>query len=77
MITYASVVSHDTMSIYLSIEALNDMIVKTADIMNTYTKAPCGEKVYTILVPEFVLDEEKMAIIGRALYRLKSAGASF
>ena len=39
------------------------MSVKTSEIMNAYIKASCGEKVYTILVPEFGTDEGKMVII--------------
>ena len=76
-ITYASVVSRETVRIALMMAALHDLNVKTADIMNAYIKAPCAEKVYTILGPEFGPDEGKMAVIVRALYGLKSAGASF
>ena len=44
--------------------------------MNDYIKAPCGEKVYTILGPEFGPYKGKLDVIVRALCGLKSAGAS-
>ena len=50
--------------------------VKTADVINSYIKEPCGEKVYTILGPDFGPDEWKFAVIVWELYGLKSAGAS-
>ena len=57
--------------------ALNDTSVKTDDTMNTYIKTPCGEKVYTILEPEFGMDEGNMVITIQTFYVLKSTGASF
>ena len=74
-ITYASVVFRETMMIALTMEVLNEMIVKTADIMNIYIKLPCGEKVCTMLGTEFGPDEGKTEIIVRSLYGLKSAGS--
>ena len=62
-ITYASVVSRETVRIALTMAALHDLNVKTADIMNAYIKAPCAEKVYTKLGSEFGPDEGKVAII--------------
>ena len=76
-ITYASVVSRDTVRIALTIAALNDLDVKTADVMNAYITAPVQEKVWTILGPEFGDDHGKKAIICRSLYGLKSSGAAF
>ena len=76
-ITYASVISCETLIIDLTMAALHDLSVKTADITNAYIKAPCGEKVYTILGPEFVPYKGKLAVIFWALYGLKSSGASF
>ena len=60
-ITYASVVSRETVRIALTMAALHDLNVKTADIMNAYIKAPCAEKVYTKLGSDFGPDEGKMA----------------
>jgi hypothetical protein len=75
--TYASVVSRETVRIALLIAALNDLPVWAADIMNAYITAPNQEKIWTTLGAEFCEDAGKKAIIVRALYGLKSAGASF
>jgi hypothetical protein len=48
-----------------------------ADIENAYLMAPITEKVWTVLVPEFGDDAGERALIARALYGLKSAGAAF
>jgi hypothetical protein len=76
-ITYASVVSRESVHIALLLAALNYVEVKTADIENAYITAPCSEKIWTVLGPEFGLDAGKKAFIVRALYGLKSAGALF
>jgi hypothetical protein len=76
-ITYARVVSRETVRIALMLAALNDLQVKAGDVLNAYITAPVKEKVWTILGPEFGNDSGKSAIIVRALYGLKSAGAAF
>ena len=76
-LTYASVVSRESVRIALTIAALNDLEVKTSDIENAYLTAPTEEKLCTKLGPEFGEDEGKTAIIVQALYETKSAGASF
>jgi hypothetical protein len=63
--------------IALTLAALNDLDVKMADIENAYLTAPITEKVWTVLGPEFGNDAGKRALIVRALYGLKSAGAAF
>jgi hypothetical protein len=75
--TYASVVSRESVRIALTLAALNDLEVKTADIENAYLTTPIGEKIWYTLGPEFGEDAGKRAIIVRALYDLKSARASF
>ena len=57
--------------------ALNDLEVKVGDVLNAYITAPITEKVWTVLGPEFGQDAGKSAVIVRALYGLKSAGAAF
>ena len=58
--------------------ALNDLEVKTSDIYNAYLTAPCSEKIWTTLGSEFGPDlAGKKYLVVRALYGLKSAGASF
>jgi len=76
-ITYASVVSRETVRIALLMAALNDLDVKVGDVLNAYITAPITEKVWTVLGPEFGNDAGKSAIIVRALYGLKSSGAAF
>jgi hypothetical protein len=76
-ITYASVVSRETVCLALTIASLNDLEVKVGDILNAYITALVKEKVWTVLGPEFGHDTGKSAIIVRALYGLKSAGAAF
>lgn len=76
-LTYASVVSRDTVRIALTIAALHDLDVKTADVENAYLTAPTTEKVWTTCGPEFGPDQGKRALIVRALYGLKGSGASY
>jgi Reverse transcriptase (RNA-dependent DNA polymerase) len=76
-ITYSSVVSRDSVRIALTIAVLNDLKIFACDIQNAFLTAPCREKLYTVAGPEFGSDEGKVMIIVRALYGLKSAGATF
>ncbi len=76
-ITYASVVSRETVHLTLTFASLNDLKVKVGDVLNTYITAPVMEKVWTILGSKFGHDSGKNAVIVRALYGLKSAGAAF
>jgi len=76
-LTYSSFVSRETVRIALTMAALHDLEVKTSDIQNAYLTAPCAEKIWTVLGPEFGPDAGKKAIIVRALYGLGSAGQSF
>jgi len=75
--TYSSVVSRETVRIALTMAALNELEVKASDIQNAYLTAPCAEKVWTKLGPEFGPDAGKRAIIVRALYGLGGSGQSF
>jgi hypothetical protein len=47
-LTYASVVSRETVRIALTIVALHDLDVKAADVENPNLTAPTTEKVWTI-----------------------------
>ena len=76
-LTYASVVSRESVRIALTLAALNDLEVKTGDIENAYLTAPVSEKIWTTCGPEFGSQQGRIAVIVRALYGLKSAGASF
>ena len=77
-ITYASVVSRESVRIAFLIAALNDLDVLAADIGNAYLNARTKEKVYIICGKEFG-DEYvgRKAVIVRALYGLKSSGAAW
>ena len=61
----------------LTIAALNELEIMSADIENAYLTAPCREKCWTRAGPEFVSDENKIFIITKALFGLKSSGAAF
>jgi hypothetical protein len=50
-ITYASVVSRETMRLALTFASLNDLKVKVGNVLNAYITAPVKEKVWTILGP--------------------------
>ena len=76
--TFAGVVSRETVRIALTYAALNDLDVCACDIQNAYLQAPTSEKHYIICGPEFGLENVgKSAIIVRALYGGKSAGADY
>ena len=75
--TYSSVVYRESVRLAIMLAALNALEVKCDDVMNAYTTAPIIEKVWTILGTKFGADTGKRAIIVRALYVLKSAGAAF
>ena len=76
-ITYSSVVSRDSVRIALTIAALNGLKVRACDIQNAYLTAPCRERIWTVAGPEFGSDAGKNMLIVRALYGLKSSGASY
>ena len=59
------------------IASLSNLEVKLGNISNAYVKAPVTEKVSTTLDPEFNKDIRNSALIVRALYGLKIAGAAF
>ena len=48
-ITYASVVSCETVRMTLMIAAFNDLEVKSGNILNAYVQAPVTKKVWTTL----------------------------
>jgi hypothetical protein len=65
-ITYASVVSCETICIALLMAALNDLNVKVGDVLNAYITAPITKKVWTVPGPEFGINASKSAIIAHA-----------
>ena len=76
--TYAGVVSRESVRIAFTYAALNDLDVWVGDVQNAYLQAPCSEKYYTVLGPEFGSEYKgRKALIIRAAYGLKNAGADF
>jgi hypothetical protein len=67
----------DSVRICLLIAALNALDVLAANIENAYLTAPNREKIWCWAGTEFGNDKGKPFIVVRALYGLKSAGASF
>ena len=75
---YAGVVSQESVRIALTYAALNDLDVCCGDIKSAYLQAPSLEKHYIICGKEFPLEMQgRVAIIRRALYGGKSAGADY
>ena len=77
-LTYAGVVSCESVRIAFTYAALNGVDVFAVDICNAYLQAPSSQKDYIIFGPEFGLENiGKVALIHRALYGGKSAGRDF
>ena len=74
-LTYASVVSRESVRIALTLTTPNGLDAKINDIQNAYLNASTTERLYTKLGPEFDLDACKIAVIVRAPYGTESAGA--
>jgi hypothetical protein len=76
-ITYASVVSRESVRIAFLIAALNGLDIAAADIGNAYINAPCRERVGITCGAEWGPLQGMKAKIVRALYGLKSSGAAW
>ena len=76
-ITYASVVTRESVRLAFLIAALNDLEVEAADISGAYLNAPCREKISVTCGLEFGIYAGRTAIVERALYGLKSSGAAW
>ncbi|KAL7488248.1 hypothetical protein ACHAW6_013826 [Cyclotella cf. meneghiniana] len=77
ILTYARIVSQETVCISLLVTALKDIDIWATDVLNAYITAPCRKKIWTTLGKEFGDDCGRKAIIVQALYGLKSSGAAF
>ena len=76
--TYAGVVSRESVRIAFTYAALNSLPICAADIQNAYLQAPASEKHYIVCGPEFGIENQgRLAVIVRALYGGKSAGADY
>ncbi len=77
-ITYARVVSLDSVRLVFLLAALNDLDIVACDVGNAYLNArPCREKIGFVARPEFGSRQGTLINIVRALYGLKSSGAAF
>ena len=77
-ITFASVVSRDSIRLAFLVAALNDLDILSADISGAYLNANAAEKVYTIAGKEFGPEREgRVVVITRALYGLRSSGKAW
>jgi Reverse transcriptase (RNA-dependent DNA polymerase) len=56
---------------------LNELDVMAANIGNVYLNAYTAEKVFMITGPEFGEESNRVAVMVRALYGLKSNGAAW
>ncbi len=72
-VTYASVVSRETVGIALTMAALNAPKVMTANIITD----PNKEKIWMLVGPEFGKNKGCNAIVVRAQFRLKSVREAF
>ena len=77
--TFSTVASRDSVRIMFLVAALNDLKILSTDVGNAYLNANCREKVHVKCGKELFGPEHegKYAVIVRALYGLKSSGASW
>jgi hypothetical protein len=67
-VTYARVVSRESVRIGFLIAALNDLNILSADIENAYLTSTCEERIYTVLGPDFGPNRQgKKSLVVRAL----------
>ena len=77
LITYSSVVSHKSVHLAFLIAALNGVNILSCDLENAYLNAKCCERIWFEAGIECGEDAGKVCVLTCALYRLKSAGASW
>jgi hypothetical protein len=75
--TYSSVVSRDSVQVGFMLAVLNRLDVMACNLENAYLMAPCMEKIWFEGGLECGSDKGKVCVGVRALYGLKSAGASW
>ena len=76
-LTYSLVVSRDSIWIALTVVALNELEVMACNIQNAYLTTDCCKKIWTRAGPEFGLEASTIMFIRKALYGLRSSGATF
>ena len=76
-LTYASVVTRDSVRLGFLIAALNNLDILAGDVQNAYLNVPTKEKVYFTAGSEWKADEGRTIMIVRALYGLKSSALAW
>ena len=71
--TYSSVVSRDTVRIGFLLAALNGLDVLAGDIQNAFLSAPTKERIFFYAGEEWKADKDRVVVVVRALYGLKSS----
>ena len=74
---YSTVVSRDTVQIGFLVAALNDLDILAGDIQNAFLEAPTKEKIFFYAGDEWRADKDKVVVVVRALYGLKSSALQF
>ena len=75
--TYSSVVSRDTVRIGFLAAALNGLDILAGDIQNAFLEAPTKEKIFFYAGDEWKADKDRVVVVVRALYGLKSSALQF
>ena len=75
--TYSSVVSRDTVRIGFLMAALNGLDILAGDIQNAFLEAPTKERVFFYAGDEWKADKDRVVVVVRALYGLKSSALQF
>ena len=74
---YASIMSRETVTIALTLDELNNISVKVADIKNAYITSPVTETIWKVLGPDFGEDDGSKSIVVRTFYGLNISGSKF
>jgi hypothetical protein len=77
LITYASVVSKESVRIAFTLATILGLDIMMTDITNAYIYAPCAEKVAAWAGMESGESHGRLVLIVQALYGLKLARASW
>ena len=75
--TYSSVVSRNTVRIGFLAAALNDLDILAGDIQNAFLSAPTEEKIFFYAGDKWGADKDRVVVVVRALYGLKSSALQF
>jgi hypothetical protein len=80
--TYSPVVSKDTLRLFLSISAAEDLIIYQADVKAAFLQAPLDEKIFMRAPPGYderdpVTNDPMVWELSRAIYGLKQSSHSF